>query len=42
MALANPVKTVRGPKSDAFVLRLQEVTTGRLIGGIVDPQCLTG
>ncbi|KAJ5961477.1 hypothetical protein N7501_006418, partial [Penicillium viridicatum] len=24
----NPVKTVRGPKSDAFVLRLQEVATG--------------
>lgn len=41
MVLAKPAKTARGPKSDAFVLRLQGVATGRLIGEIVDPQCLT-
>lgn len=42
MALAKPVKTARGPKSDAFVLWLQGVATGGLVGEIVDPQCLTG
>ncbi|OQE01924.1 hypothetical protein PENSOL_c003G10580 [Penicillium solitum] len=33
MALAKPVKTARGPKSDAFVLRLQGVATGAAAWG---------
>ncbi|KAL2700369.1 hypothetical protein AAEP93_008892 [Penicillium crustosum] len=32
MALAKPVKTARGPKSDAFVLWLQGVATGGRLG----------
>jgi hypothetical protein len=42
MDLAEPVKTARGLRFDAFVLRLQEVATGRSIGEIVDPHHLTG